>query len=419
MDRQRNTNDPGPLARSLHLRTALSWIALSVLVGQSVILLFFLNPGTTIQFIVLSAGTLIVLAALLLNHRGRTEMAGSLIAISLTIMVTMLGTAGAGIRDIGVIAYPAILIIASLILRRDTSLLLTIFVLICLAWLVFGDIYGWYQPQMSAQIQARHFLITAIVIVLTAFAVQTLSLTVRNNTIALNHELDERRRVEKALRETEELYRNMVEKTSVITYRDTAEEESETIYISPQISDILGYSPDEWRENSKLWMKITHPDDVATALAGVKDCIANGKTVCEYRMAAKNGDWRWFQDESVLIRDDDGNPQYIHGVLIDITERKTAEHKVDQREAILSAVANTTQKLLKATDWREEIDAILKLLGEATDASHVYIFENYRGGDGMLFTSQKYEWAAPGMKSELGNPIYQNAQLIPDRKSVV
>lgn len=413
MDRQRNTNDPGPLARSLHLRTALSWIALSVLVGQSVILLFFLNPGTTIQFIVLSAGTLIVLAALLLNHRGRTEMAGSLIAISLTIMVTMLGTAGAGIRDIGVIAYPAILIIASLILRRDTSLLLTIFVLVCLAWLVFGDIYGWYQPQMSAQIQARHFLITAIVIVLTAFAVQTLSLTVRNNTIALNHELDERRRVEKALRETEELYRNMVEKTSVITYRDTAEEESETIYISPQISDILGYSPDEWRENSKLWMKITHPDDVATALAGVKDCIANGKTVCEYRMAAKNGDWRWFQDESVLIRDDDGNPQYIHGVLIDITERKTAEHKVDQREAILSAVANTTQKLLKATDWREEIDAILKLLGEATDASHVYIFENYRGGDGMLFTSQKYEWAAPGMKSELGNPIYQNAQLIP------
>jgi PAS domain S-box-containing protein len=413
MDRRRKTNDPGPLAHSSHLRTALSWIALSVLIGQSVILLSFLRPETANQLIFLSTGILLVLAALLLNYRGRTELAGGLIAISLTIMVTMLGTYGAGIRDVGVIAYPAILIIASLLLRRNTSLLLTVFVLACLAWLVFGEIYGWYQPQMSAQIQARHFLITAVVIILTAFAVQTISLTVRNNTIALNHELDERRRVEKALREAEELYRNMVEKTSVITYRDTADEEGETIYISPQISDILGYSQDEWRDDPKLWLKITHPQDYAKAIASIKDCLANGKAVFEYRMAAKGGEWRWFQDESVLIRDEEGKPQYIHGVLIDITERKIAEQKVSQRDAILSAVANTTQKLLKAANWRDEIDGILKLLGEATGASHVYIFENYKEADGTLYSSQKYEWTAPGMKSELDNPVYQNAQVIP------
>ena len=413
MDKQRRANDPGPLARSSHLRAALTWIALSVLIGQSIILLIFLNPGTTLQFIVLLAGTLIVLAALLLNQRGRTEMAGSLIAISLTVMVTTLGTAGAGIRDVGVVAYPAILITASLILRRNTSLLLAIFVLASLAWLVFGEIFGWYHPQAPSPIQTRHFLITAIVIILTAFAVQVLSLTVRKNTIALNHELDERLRVEKALREAEELYRNMVEQTSVITYRDTADEEGETIYISPQIGDILGYSQDEWRDDPKLWMKITHPDDLPRAIAGIKDCLAKGKTVCEYRMISKGGEWYWFQDESVLIRDEEGKPQYIHGVLIDITERKSAEEKIGQREAILSAVANTTQKLLKASNWRSEIDSILKLLGEATGASHVYIFENYSDEDGTVFSSQKYEWTAPGMKPELDNPVYQNARLIP------
>lgn len=413
MDRRRYANDPGPLAHSSYLRRALAWIALSLLVGQSVILLFFLAPGTTVQFIVLSAGILIVLAALLLNHRGRTETAGSLIAISLTGVVTMLGTAGAGIRDIGIIAYPAILIIASLILRRNTSLLLTVFILACLAWLVFGEIYGWYQPLTSVSTQTRHFLITAIVIILTAFAVQTISLTVRHNTIALNRELDERRRVEKALRETEDLFRNMVERTSVITYRDTAEEQSETIYISPQIRDILGYSQDEWRDDPKLWLKVTHPDDAPGVISMIKECLTQGKSVGEYRMVSKGGKWHWFQDEAVLVRDEEGNPQYIHGVLIDITERKIAEQKVSQREAILSAVANTTQKLLKAPNWRDEIDAILKLLGEATGASHVYLFENYKGADGVLFSSQKYEWTAPGMKSELDNPIYQNTKVIP------
>lgn len=413
MDRRRYANDPGPLAHSSYLRRALAWIALSLLVGQSVILLFFLAPGTTVQFITLSAGILIVLAALLLNRRGRTETAGSLIAISLTGMVTMLGTAGAGIRDIGIIAYPAILIIASLILRRNTSLLLTVFILACLAWLVFGEIYGWYQPLTTVSTQTRHFLITAIVIILTAFAVQTISLTVRHNTIALNRELDERRRVEKALRETEDLFRNMVERTSVITYRDTAEEQSETIYISPQIRDILGYSQDEWRDDPKLWLKVTHPDDAPGVISMIKECLTQGKSVGEYRMVSKGGKWHWFQDEAVLVRDEEGNPQYIHGVLIDITERKIAEQKVSQREAILSAVANTTQKLLKAPNWRDEIDAILKLLGEATGASHVYIFENYKGADGVLFSSQKYEWTAPGMKSELDNPIYQNTKVIP------
>jgi PAS domain S-box-containing protein len=296
---------------------------------------------------------------------------------------------------------------------RNTSLLLTIFVLGCLAWLVFGEIRGWYQPLTVVSTQARHFLISAIVIILTAFAVQTISLTVRNNTIALSRELDERRRVEKALREAEDLYRNMVERTSVITYRDTADEESQTIYISPQIGDILGYSQDEWQDDPKLWLKVTHPDDAPKVISMIKDCLTQGKTVSEYRMVSKDGEWRWFQDEAVLVRDGAGNPQYIHGVLIDITERRKAEEKVSQREAILSAVANTTQKLLKAPNWRDEIDAILKLLGEATNASHVYIFENFTDPNGTLFSSQKYEWAAPGVKSELDNPIYQNARVIP------
>lgn len=413
MNNNRNTNAPGPLAHSSLLRTALSWIALSVLIGQMIILAIFLKAGTTTQHIILTAGALTVLAALALNHRGRTESAGGLIAISLMVMVTMLATVGMGIRDIGIIAYPSILIIASLILRRNMSLFLAVFAVASLAWLVYGEIYGWYQPQALGQVQERHFLITGIVIILTAFAVQTLSLTIQSNTIAFNHELDERRRVEKALREAEELYRNMVESTSVITYRDTADEESETIYISPQINDILGCSQDEWRDDPKLWMKITHPDDLTKVITGIKDCLVKGEAVCEYRMISKDGKWHWFQDESVLIRDEEGNPQYIHGVLINITERKRAEQEVGQRDSILSAVANTTQKLLKSPNWRSEIDSILKLLGEATGASHVYIFENYHDENGTSFSSQKYEWTAPGVKSELKNPIYQNAHLLP------
>src|SRR5258708_31471875 len=130
-------------------------------------------------------------------------------------------------------------------------------------------------------------------------------------------------------------------------------------------------------------------------------------------MLSKDGRWVWFQDESVVVKNDSGKPQYIHGVLIDISERKQAELKLKQREAILSAVAQTAQQLLKTSNWRVEINIIIRMLGEATGASHVYIFENHPGKDGVMLSSIKYEWTAPSMKPELHNPIFQDTPLIP------
>jgi len=130
-------------------------------------------------------------------------------------------------------------------------------------------------------------------------------------------------------------------------------------------------------------------------------------------MQSKDGQWIWFQDESVVVKNETGKPQYIHGVLIDITKRKQAEVEVKQREAILSAVAQTAQLLLRSTNWQNEANTILKLLGEAAGASHAYIFENHPDRDGIMLTSQTYEWVAPGMKSEMDNPAYQDSRLNP------
>ena len=129
-------------------------------------------------------------------------------------------------------------------------------------------------------------------------------------------------------------------------------------------------------------------------------------------MRTRGNQWIWFQDESIVIKDDEGKPLYVHGVLIDITERKNAEQKVKQREAVLSAVAQTAQQLLKASDWRMEIQSILKQLGDATNASHVYVFINHPGSIDVILSSMEYEWAAPGFKSELDNPVYQDTRLI-------
>jgi len=414
MDDSKSQHASGPLSDTATLKGVLFWIALMVLIGLGSLSILFVMEGLKIEMIVIGFSMTPILLALEFNRRNNTQLAGSIMAVSLLIMVTILATLGQGIYDISVMSYPAILIIASLILRRNSTIYLTIMAIGCLGWLIFGDIYGFYQPQFQNESYARQFYITSIILIGTAFSVQLLSETVRNNESAAQHELEERKKVELALREAEQLYRTMVEGTSVITYRNTADKVSRTIYISPQIKNALGYTKEEWMETPSLWVKCTHPDDLPGMLANIEECLESGKkTISEYRLLSKDGQWVWFQDEAVVIKNDFGEPQYIHGVLIDITKRKQAELKVKQREEILTAVASTAQQLLKSSNWRDEINAILKMLGEATNASHVYIFENHMGPAGVMLSSQRYEWAAPGMISELENPIYQNEPLNP------
>lgn len=51
---------------------------------------------------------------------------------------------------------------------------------------------------------------------------------------------------------------------------------------------------------------------------------------------------------------------------------------------------------------------VLRRLGEATDASRVYVFENYLGEDEELWGSQRYEWVAAGIPAQIDNPLMQS-----------
>ena len=75
---------------------------------------------------------------------------------------------------------------------------------------------------------------------------------------------------------------------------------------------------------------------------------------------------------------------------------------------ILNAVKDVAGLLLQATDWRECIDRVLACLGQGTDVSRVYIFENHPDPNGEPVASQRFEWSAPGATVQLANPAHQN-----------
>jgi PAS domain S-box-containing protein len=122
--------------------------------------------------------------------------------------------------------------------------------------------------------------------------------------------------------EAEARYRALVEQTPAIAYIDAIEGPVSTLYISPQTTEILGYTPEEWYEDPQLWSKIVHPDD-ATRDDYVDE---SGLPVSsEYRLIAKDGRAVWVHDQASLISDEDGKPKFWQGLLVDITAQKEAE----------------------------------------------------------------------------------------------
>ena len=141
-------------------------------------------------------------------------------------------------------------------------------------------------------------------------------------------DITERKRAEQKIRDAEQRYRTLVEQLPAVTYVDPVSDPDTSLYTSPQIEQMLGYTPQEW-QNEKLWPKRLHPDDRERVLAADERFEAGGESFGEeYRLLAKGGSVVWVREEAVLVRDEAGEPLYWQGVFYDLTERKVLEERL-------------------------------------------------------------------------------------------
>jgi diguanylate cyclase (GGDEF)-like protein/PAS domain S-box-containing protein len=126
----------------------------------------------------------------------------------------------------------------------------------------------------------------------------------------------------------EDPFEALINRGPAISYVDDTDERASTLYISPQVEALLGYSCEEWTGNPDLWVQILHPDDRPLALAENARHNETGEPFrLEYRMFAKDGKLVWVRDEATLVRDEWGAALHSIGVMLDITDRKRAEEK--------------------------------------------------------------------------------------------
>ena len=145
-------------------------------------------------------------------------------------------------------------------------------------------------------------------------------------SIGMVHDITERIAAEEALRDSEELYRNIVETaTEGIWIGDT---EARTTFVNKSMADMLGYAPEELTGR----IAFDFMDEEARALAasnferrqqGLKDSY-------EQKYIRKDGTTLWTLTSGAPLRDKDGHVVASLAILTDITDQKRAEETLQE-----------------------------------------------------------------------------------------
>ncbi len=149
--------------------------------------------------------------------------------------------------------------------------------------------------------------------------------------------VSKRKRAEVALRQSEELFRQLFEEAPIaitLIHPTTGQ----FLRFNNTLCQMTGYTPSELA--TMTISDLTHPDDIASDFAGLRTMLA-GETSpfqLEKRYIHKQGHAVWVHLTACLVHDQAGRPCYSLGMLRDITERKHAEAELVRNRDLFQAM---------------------------------------------------------------------------------
>jgi len=204
------------------------------------------------------------------------------------------------------------------------------------------------------------------------------SIKIDNKVLLLGtfRNISERKKAEAALRESEELYRNLVLRIPDGVYKSTAD--GKFIDVNPAMVRMFGY------ESKDELLRIDIPSQLYFDPDERDNILPDGQNeeMSIFPLRKKDGSAIWIEDNGWYNMDINGKVVTHEGVLRDITERKLAQDALLERESILKKTLIESTGLIDDTSEKFNYEKISDTILEISGAKYVSfnIFEDNAAG---------------------------------------
>ena len=161
-------------------------------------------------------------------------------------------------------------------------------------------------------------------------------------------DITRRRQAQDALERSEARFQDLLQSLDNVVWALDLDPEQPTDpagqqlrYINEATTSVYGHAPDDFFDDSKLWLTMTHGDDRELIEHHSERLFETGAVDFECRIVQPSGDVRWVRRSIRLQYDDAGRPTVMGGIDTDITERKRAAEARERSEARMRGLANS------------------------------------------------------------------------------
>ena len=267
---------------------------------------------------------------------------------------------------------------------------------------------------------------------------------VQNGYVIIITDITNQKQIDERAAINEQKFRLLAENIPGTIYLCHNDGNYSMIYLNDRVSEITGYTADEFLSGAVNFTELFHPDDSKRVVSTVDEALNQRQSFhLKYRLRHRSGEWRWVDEVGVGVYSED-KLLMIEGFISDITTQMMAEEKLkkvaDENLRVFNNPVNLnavvgfdgyfkrlsdswpqtlgwTKKELKSEPYihfvhPDDVEATKEASSYIMAGNNLFTFENrYRCKDGS------YRWLLWGSAYDLAsNLIYSSAVDITERK---
>ncbi len=162
----------------------------------------------------------------------------------------------------------------------------------------------------------------------------------------------ERDELWRTLKKTSARLQYLIDNSPAIIYSAVPSGDFSITFVSENITRLLGYEPDEILADADFWFDHIHPDDRSALFPNLPRLFSEGQQAHEYRFRRKDGEYSWMHDTLRVICNDRDEPVEVLGSLMDITEHKRMESRLQaekaEQQVLIQKLRDAQEQLLQS-----------------------------------------------------------------------